>query len=102
MDADLSLHPIDVGFDVRLHSMAVSVPLSARTADVEWDWEEARAATEQEALLKGGVEMPYLQKGSGGHVFIEAESTKTLVYFLNKAGYRTQVESITNAETREE
>ena len=29
---DLSVTPLDVGFDVRLHSIAVSVPASTRSA----------------------------------------------------------------------
>ena len=67
--ADLSLHPIDVGVDLRTQHMPVSVPADARTADV--------------------------CGADGEHVLLAARSHKGLCRLLHAHGYTTQEEDQT-------
>ena len=82
MTVNISLHTIDVGMDI-------AIAPHMRTADIHWDWDAALAAVgDLRKLLHAGVGVPYLQKGIGGHVFIEAADVGELIYFLRVAGYR--------------
>lgn len=67
MKADVLLHPIDVGFDLRLHNIVVIVPRDAKTACVPDDKQD--------------------------HELIEAASSAKLAAMLRERGYDARVES---------